>query len=371
MPFPPDSVLAMAVGTAVMQASPKTGIDVAVVDSGVCKEHESLASCTILPGLALPDHRSGMTDRNGHGTAIAAIIHAHAPAARLLPIRVLDDNLRCRGDVLAEAIECAADHGAHVINVSADTCDERHRPRLEAAVRRALEADAIVVASTGRFGAASLPAMLPGVVSVGAGVLASPLDLVRGSVGGPLILGFGQGQVVPALPDGYELRAGSSYAAARVSGTAAALAERVRLRGSSLASALLDLCLEAEQARRSGILLQNDLAALQSLSADVSVDPSLESAVIEEVSRRIQGPVLPQSRLFAGGGSHTEEPLEAIRAAGERIGARPPLMLLGLQHVISPHAIAATLAASLPCGQAAEAIARKGGDTHGHQSQEG
>lgn len=334
---------------------PGRPISVAVVDSGVCQTHPSLAECGFARGVAFSGDRHDTSDGNGHGTAVAAIIHAQAPKASVLPVRVLDSELRCRGDALAEAIEWSADNGADIINVSADTRSAARRPRLALAVRHALGLGAVVLASAGRFGAESLPAMIPGVISVAAAILASPDDRVRRRDGGPLLLGFGQSQVVPVLPTGYALHPGSSYAAARVSGIAAAHAERSGLRGEQLSAAVLASADEIGPARRSGVLLEQDLDVLQSLTAGVRVDPRIEATVIEEIARRVSGPILPESRLFEGGSPSSQALFEAIEAAAERRGVRLPLMRLGLQHVITPHAIAVIAAASPSRGLAAQA----------------
>jgi len=54
----------------------------------------------------------------GHGTHVSGIIALVAPEARIMPIRVLDEN--GEGDFwrIAEAIVWAANHGADVVNIS-------------------------------------------------------------------------------------------------------------------------------------------------------------------------------------------------------------------------------------------------------------
>src|SRR6185436_17757762 len=77
------------------------GVVVAVVDSGVDAQHPDLAG-QVLPGVDLVDgNESGYRDPVGHGTTNAALIVGRAdddigvigvaPAARVLPVRVLDE----------------------------------------------------------------------------------------------------------------------------------------------------------------------------------------------------------------------------------------------------------------------------------------
>ena len=119
-----------------------TGAIVAVVDSGVDLTHPdlqaNLLSATdadfVEPDGNCTGNKEGRTctqdgpqDENGHGTHVAGIIGAVtnngfgvagvAPGAKLLPVRVLDENGNGTGDVAA-GIRYAADHGADVINMS-------------------------------------------------------------------------------------------------------------------------------------------------------------------------------------------------------------------------------------------------------------
>lgn len=118
-----------------------TGAVVAVVDSGVDLGHPDLAA-NLLPAAdadfvergcneAEPDAsrcpRNGPQDELGHGTHVAGIIAAVAnneigiagvaPGAKLLPVRVLNEEGKGTGGVPA-GIRYAADRGADVINLS-------------------------------------------------------------------------------------------------------------------------------------------------------------------------------------------------------------------------------------------------------------
>jgi hypothetical protein len=145
-------------------ASRGDGVTVAIVDNGVDGSHADLAGRVLPPvhvngssGAALPG------DPDGHGTALAGLIAGQghganhqsgvlgiAPAARILPI-VMDEPTSdgqpsVRPDHLADGIDIAASQGAKVIVVGYSLAGSE---RLATAVRAALAADAIVIASDG------------------------------------------------------------------------------------------------------------------------------------------------------------------------------------------------------------------------------
>ncbi|GIG27055.1 type VII secretion-associated serine protease [Cellulomonas denverensis] len=148
------------------------GALVAVVDSGVDGGNAHLSDA-VVSGLDLVQDGSsslGLTDADGHGTAIAGIIAARevpgsgviglAPDSRVLPIRVFvanTDEARQAGlgptpARIAAAIRYATDQGAQVINVSLSTPDDD--PDLRAAVEDATARGALVVASAGNWSTA-------------------------------------------------------------------------------------------------------------------------------------------------------------------------------------------------------------------------
>ena len=107
------------------------GAVIAVVDSGADLTHPDLAARLIVnpdADFVEPDETDGPLDERGHGTHVAGIAGAIkgngigivgvAPKAKILPVRVLNEN--GEGDIAngAEAIRYAADHGADVINLS-------------------------------------------------------------------------------------------------------------------------------------------------------------------------------------------------------------------------------------------------------------
>ncbi len=118
--------------SAAQMRSVGTGVVVAVLDTGVDANHPELAG-RILPGFDFIDGDAdpadvgdgvdtdgdGLTDEmTGHGTFVAGLVSLIAPAAKILPVRVLDGD--GNGDlwVLAKGMFYAIDRGVEVINIS-------------------------------------------------------------------------------------------------------------------------------------------------------------------------------------------------------------------------------------------------------------
>ncbi len=143
------------------------GVVVAVVDSGIAVQHPHVGPvkggvCLICEG----DAASDFADRIGHGTAVAAAIRDKAPDAQFLAVRVFDRTLATTADVLAQAIRWAADHGAHLINLSLGTPNEERRALLDEALQYATERGALVVAAATSDVGPMFPGALAGAVGV-------------------------------------------------------------------------------------------------------------------------------------------------------------------------------------------------------------
>ena len=102
------------------------GVDIAVIDSGVHLTHQDLQA-NIGPGIDLVNDDDRAQDDNEHGTHVAGIaagvidnggIVGIAPKARILPVKVLDENFATVGTDVGAGIRWAVDHGAEVINLS-------------------------------------------------------------------------------------------------------------------------------------------------------------------------------------------------------------------------------------------------------------
>ncbi|MFJ3879643.1 type VII secretion-associated serine protease mycosin [Streptomyces sp. NPDC090077] len=162
------------------------GVRVAVIDTGVDRANPQLAGALDTGAgrdFVAPEGGDGTHDTVGHGTKVAGLIAARprqgtgfvglAPGATVIPIRQNDG--RATGNAvatLARAVDHAVAKGARVINISQDT-DAPLTPdsELGRAVRRALAARAVVVASAGNDGLRghkrrTYPAAFPGVLAV-------------------------------------------------------------------------------------------------------------------------------------------------------------------------------------------------------------
>lgn len=236
---------------------------VAVLDTGVAykdrdeyRQAPDLAWTRFVPGWDFVDNDDEPLDevragRPSHGTHIAGTIAQStgngiggagvAPEASIMPIRVLDASGRGARRAIAEGLRFAADHGAHVANVSLGSAVDA--PEVAEAVRYAVEKGVTIIAAAGDGVGAPItyPAAYPEVIAVGAvgrslvrapysstgaelDIVAPGGDLSAASGGGEEELGIVQ-QSINGAPSSfcYCSIQGTSSAAAHVSGVAALL----------------------------------------------------------------------------------------------------------------------------------------------------
>ena len=111
------------------------GVRIAVLDTGVDASHPALTD-RLLPGFDFVDFDTDPSEAGdpqdpayGHGTHVAGLLAMVAPAARLMPLRILDaqgaGNLWVLAEAMLHAVDpdgnAATDDGAHVINLSLGT----------------------------------------------------------------------------------------------------------------------------------------------------------------------------------------------------------------------------------------------------------
>ena len=200
------------------------GVVVAVIDSGVVS-HSAFAN-----PITEIDFTDGAAP-NGHGTAVAGLIggtEGIAPDAPLLSIRVANENGTANTFLLAEAIIAAADRGAQLINISMG--QSSHSPLLRRAVEYAQSKGALIVASAGNDGRASVtfPAAYEDVVSAGA-VDARGEHLMFSNTGNVVVTAPGLALTSPWLDNGTTYFSGTSASAPLVTGTLAVLISRHQL----------------------------------------------------------------------------------------------------------------------------------------------
>ncbi|RKF27809.1 type VII secretion-associated serine protease mycosin [Micromonospora globbae] len=220
-----------------------TGVTVAVVDSGVDREHPQLDG-RVLDGTDLLDAGGdGTRDCAGHGTGVASIIAATsrpgvafrglAPGARILPVRVSEQQVvdgRESGRTVsaaefARAIRWAVDHGADVLNLSVVLYVDS--PAVRSAVAYAHAHDVVVVAAAGNLHEAGDPTPYPAAYDgvLGVGAIAPDGSRASFSQAGPYVDLVAPGsEVLMAAPGhGHRRAEGTSYAAPFVAATAALL----------------------------------------------------------------------------------------------------------------------------------------------------
>jgi serine protease len=166
------------------------GVIVAVLDTGVAyanrgpfRRSPDFSRWGFVSGYDFIDHTPYANDRNGHGTFVAGTIAEAtdnrygltglAFAARIMPVRVLNDEGEGDASTIAEGVRFAVRHGARVINLSLEFSPgvtARDIPQLMAALRYAYRKNVVVVAAAGNEGHAAIayPAKAPHVIAVGA-----------------------------------------------------------------------------------------------------------------------------------------------------------------------------------------------------------
>jgi thermitase len=230
-------------------------VTVAVVDTGADLTHPELApnlwtNLGEIPGNQVDDDGDGIvddvhgadlfngdgdpSDDNGHGTHVAGIIAARggngrgvagvAWRARLMIVKVLGRNAGGDMSTVAAGVRYAVAHGARIVNLS--LTGPSPGADLAAAVDEARAAGALVVAAAGNAhvdvdATPSYPAALSALNLVIAtasdrdGALTETASYGRATVD---LVAPGQGILSTARGGGYEIRSGTSMAAAEVSG---------------------------------------------------------------------------------------------------------------------------------------------------------
>ena len=205
-------------------------VTVAILDTGVDKYHEDLRDR--VKGEIDLTNNSSPADENGHGTHIAGIIASNndnqigisglAPNARLLNVKVAEDNGLCKADIVAKGVYWAIDNGAQVINLSIEF-DEPYQ-ELENAINYAWQKDCLVIASASNH---TVEPAFPAYYRNCLAVLATDQNNLTRK------LGYNKDWIDVAAPgysiystlpgNSYGFKSGTSFGTAQVSGLAAIL----------------------------------------------------------------------------------------------------------------------------------------------------
>ena len=218
---------------AVFGDSDGAGVTVAIIDSGVERDHPAVGgrlvrSYRVEPGADGPeviDDPAGV-DLVGHGTACAGIIHAIAPAAGLVSIRVLGVDNRAGGPAFAAALEWAIGQRFGVVNLSLSSRSEQMAERFHELADEAYFANTLLVAAANNVVGASYPSLFAAVVSVAAHDAGDP-DVWYYNPSPPVEFGAHGLDVDVAWRGGSRIRAtGNSFAAPHLAGRAALIRSR-------------------------------------------------------------------------------------------------------------------------------------------------
>ena len=150
------------------------GVTVAIVDSGVEGDHPAIrGSLRQSVRVELDGDEATIVDDEavdvvGHGTACAGIVHALAPAAEIVSIRVLGPDNRGKGAAFAAGLEWAIEQGAGVINLSLSSRSDALFGVFHDLADRAYFAGVLLVCAANNVAVASYPSLFAAVVSVAA-----------------------------------------------------------------------------------------------------------------------------------------------------------------------------------------------------------
>ncbi|MCL2367903.1 MAG: S8 family serine peptidase [Oscillospiraceae bacterium] len=212
-----------------------TGIRVALLDSGINRQHQDLNAGRIAPGFNFVAGTTDTTDNNGHGTAVAGIIAAQRNnrvglaglfcQVTIVPLKIFEGSTS-HLDLAVQAIYAAVDeHGADVINMSFGVTSRMSSNALEKAVNHAEAQGALLVAAVGNTGTTAriYPAAFPNVIGVGA--VDSDGNVARFSQRNDTVHVTAPGVNIPLLGHGtsnrYITDSGTSFAAPYVTAMAA------------------------------------------------------------------------------------------------------------------------------------------------------
>ena len=161
----------------VWQFSQGDNVKIAILDTGIDLNHEDLKE-NIIEGKNFINTDDLPHDRCGHGTHCAGIIAACnneagivgvAPKAKIMPIKVLDDNGCGNMEAVLKGLQWAGDNGADLIAMSLGTIDPVEEVRKE--IEKLIKNKIVVFCAAGNAGNTKnllYPAAYAETISIGA-----------------------------------------------------------------------------------------------------------------------------------------------------------------------------------------------------------
>ncbi len=212
------------------------GVIVAVIDTGLDLSHPAFQG-HLTPASTWYDVVSGDTNPTdvqttgnaayGHGTAVADVVLQLAPNAKIMPIRALNADGSGSSANLATAVNWAVSHGARVINISATLNVDT---TLTAAMSNAAAKGVYMTVAAGNESTDMLPfparnaakADVPGQYTLSVSAVSSNKSMPSWSNYGDWMETIAPGDgLATAVPGGYALASGTSFAAPVLAGTLA------------------------------------------------------------------------------------------------------------------------------------------------------
>lgn len=269
-------------------------ITVAILDSGIYRNHEEFINVNILNGYDAVYHSVGIDfDANGHGTQVCSIIAAErnnlvgmcgiAENVSILPIRVSDESGYIHSSDFIEAVYYAADAGVDVINMSFG--GYIYSAQEESAMRYAAEKGCICISAAGNeatspdyAGMKSYPASYAEVISVGACDSDGSVCSFSQHNDAVDMLAPGHMITVANTDGGYELTSGTSYACAYVSGIVALALSSIDIAYSFTADQFTSFLAYLRHSERDN---QHGFGAINALSILGAINVPMVSGVID------------------------------------------------------------------------------------------
>jgi subtilisin family serine protease len=187
-PFRRDRLPALTRQRAFETAAPEwlesrgAGVTVAIVDSGVEGDHPAVGGRLVASVRVEMDDDEPVvvdddpTDVVGHGTACAGIIHALAPSAELVSVRVLGKKNTAKGIAFARGVHWVVEQGIGIANLSLSSGSEELFAEFhELADQAYFENTVLVCAASNTPGRSSYPSLFSSVISVAAHDSPDPL----------------------------------------------------------------------------------------------------------------------------------------------------------------------------------------------------
>jgi subtilisin len=155
------------------------GVRIAIVDSGVERDHPAVGEIQDAVTIGDPDEGEVLPDTEGdvcgHGTACAGIVRSLAPECEIVSVRVLGAGYTGSGPVLMAGLEWAVDNGFHLINMSLSTTKRKFSEFLHELADDAYFNNTLIVASAHNMPVESYPWRFSSVLSVGSHDQPGPL----------------------------------------------------------------------------------------------------------------------------------------------------------------------------------------------------